>query len=413
MSYLNNKIVKDALARARKVKEDGLIISDIIDDEGHQYVDLVQEGGGVLGIALVGYCMVLEEAGVRFFSLAGTSAGAINTLAMASVGKMEEAKGQKLLKILDEQDLFEFVDGPKFVQRFIRTFIEKSPGSWIWYILSALRLAGRLRKYLGLNPGLAFEKWLKRLLKENGIGTTADLENHRSQLPKGLRHRDGRPMKFDARLAVITSDITTKSKIAFPEMADLYWKDPQSESPASYVRASMSIPGFFHPYTVENIPQGEAAKKRWVDRVDYRAESLPQTVRFVDGGLLSNFPINVFHKKGSGEPTRPTLGARLSAHRQKENETDTLGGFAGALVSTMRHIYDYEFILKNKDFVQLICRIDADLEFEWLDFSMAPDKKVELFAHGAERAIEWLEGWHNETDKWENYKKMRVDNQAS
>lgn len=26
-------------------------ISDIVDDQGHQYVDLVLEGGGVLGIA--------------------------------------------------------------------------------------------------------------------------------------------------------------------------------------------------------------------------------------------------------------------------------------------------------------------------------------------------------------------------
>ena len=26
--------------------------SDIFDDHGHQYVDLVQEGGGILGIAL-------------------------------------------------------------------------------------------------------------------------------------------------------------------------------------------------------------------------------------------------------------------------------------------------------------------------------------------------------------------------
>ena len=29
--------------------------SEVIDDEGNQYVDLVMEGGGVLGVALVGY----------------------------------------------------------------------------------------------------------------------------------------------------------------------------------------------------------------------------------------------------------------------------------------------------------------------------------------------------------------------
>ena len=45
---------------------------------GNQYVDLVMEGGGVLGIALVGYTYVLEQAGLRFLGIAGTSAGAIN-----------------------------------------------------------------------------------------------------------------------------------------------------------------------------------------------------------------------------------------------------------------------------------------------------------------------------------------------
>ncbi|MDY0011961.1 MAG: hypothetical protein RBS40_03600 [Rhodocyclaceae bacterium] len=35
--------------------------SDVIDDAGLQYVDLVMEGGGGLGVALLGYIQVLEE----------------------------------------------------------------------------------------------------------------------------------------------------------------------------------------------------------------------------------------------------------------------------------------------------------------------------------------------------------------
>jgi NTE family protein len=38
-----------------KSKNKDLIVSDVTDEQGNQYVDLVQEGGGVLGIALVGY----------------------------------------------------------------------------------------------------------------------------------------------------------------------------------------------------------------------------------------------------------------------------------------------------------------------------------------------------------------------
>lgn len=40
-------------------------------------VDLVCEGGGVRGIALVGAVSVLEERGYHFHNIAGTSAGAI------------------------------------------------------------------------------------------------------------------------------------------------------------------------------------------------------------------------------------------------------------------------------------------------------------------------------------------------
>lgn len=34
----------------------------------------------------------MEEAGIRFYDLAGTSAGAINTLLMASIGTTSDAK---------------------------------------------------------------------------------------------------------------------------------------------------------------------------------------------------------------------------------------------------------------------------------------------------------------------------------
>ena len=49
-------------------------------DKERAVVDLVQQGGTMLGIGLLGYTYIMEKAGVRFRSMAGTSAGAINTL---------------------------------------------------------------------------------------------------------------------------------------------------------------------------------------------------------------------------------------------------------------------------------------------------------------------------------------------
>src|SRR5687767_2848176 len=68
------------------------VVSDVLDTEGHQYVNLVQKGGGVLGVALVGYTYILEKMNIRFIRLAGTSAGAINTASLLVSGKKQEAK---------------------------------------------------------------------------------------------------------------------------------------------------------------------------------------------------------------------------------------------------------------------------------------------------------------------------------
>lgn len=94
--YLNTKLMDkrkftengEVLAILRDLRKEinGKKFSDIIDLNNNQYVDLVQEGGGVLGIALVGYVYVLEQMGIRFLSLAGTSAGSINTMLMAAAG---------------------------------------------------------------------------------------------------------------------------------------------------------------------------------------------------------------------------------------------------------------------------------------------------------------------------------------
>ncbi|MNG22614.1 hypothetical protein D3C84_1071160 [compost metagenome] len=60
----------------------------------------------------------------------------------------------------------------------------------------------------------------------------------------------------------------------------------------------MSIPYFFHPMKVKRIPKGPDAEQLWEDLASYRiAEEgrLPGEVLFIDGGIMSNFPIDVFH----------------------------------------------------------------------------------------------------------------------
>jgi NTE family protein len=64
-------------------------------------------------------------------------------------------------------------------------------------------------------------------------------------------------------------------------------------------------------------------------------------------------------------PRLPTFGVRLSAFCEKLNNTVKLTGYFSAMLNTMRHIYDFDFLLKNPDYSQLICRLDTDNDFNW------------------------------------------------
>ncbi|MFP4365982.1 MAG: patatin-like phospholipase family protein [Bacteroidales bacterium] len=391
---------------------DSKIYSDLADSEGNQYVDLVQEGGGVLGIALAGYTWILEKCGIRFFSLAGTSAGAINTMMIAGLGEIGKPVSGKILDILSKQDLSEFIDGDRRIQKLIRIYVEDKPCFKFFVFLNAFRIWRILKKNLGINPGEEFEKWLSGCLKESGIMTLKDLRQLRSRIPVLYDRSDNNAeITRMPGLQIIASDLTTKSKIVFPEMAELYWEDPDSINPARFVRASMSIPYFFYPFKVDNIPNaGETespslpkSQTKWSRHVGYYGK-IPDRVYFVDGGLLSNFPINAFHL-GSGVPKKPTFGVKLSAWRESYTITETPGNMSSAMVSTMRQLHDYDFLLRNPDYNSLICYIDADTEFNWLNFDMTPEKQVALFLRGAEKAVSFLEKFN-----WEEYKKLRQKN---
>jgi NTE family protein len=85
----------------------------------------VQEGSGVFGLALVGYSYIMDKAGIRFFSPAGTSAGAINTTMMVGLSKIGEPVSEKILEILSRQNLFDFLDGSKSIKKLVQRYADE------------------------------------------------------------------------------------------------------------------------------------------------------------------------------------------------------------------------------------------------------------------------------------------------
>ncbi len=408
--FINQTEFQQMIKEAEKLK--GTVFSDILDAEGNQYVDLVQEGGGVLGIALVGYTYILETAGIRFFHLAGTSAGAINTLVLAGIDGIGKAKSKAVLDVLAKQDLFEFVDGDPTLKKIIQKVIDGTPfKKMLWKLAwNFSKVKKALFINLGLNPGNEFEKWIEKVLRESPqkITTIGDLIDKRGKkyFPEGMINRiTGQPIPDEyAHIHVITADLTTQSKVQFPKMAHLYWGEKVREiSPARMVRASMSVPFFFIPFEIDNIPgAGNPANDEWIKNTNFHGP-IPKKVKFVDGGMISNFPINVFHSKSGAAPRKPTFGVKLSSYREECTTIDDLGDFVGSMVSTMRHDADNEFLIQNPDFQKLICFIDADKDFNWLNFKMDDESKKRLFLLGARKGLEFLSKFN-----WEEYKKLRL-----
>ncbi|NCA86304.1 MAG: hypothetical protein EOM83_12140 [Clostridia bacterium] len=385
------------------LKKEGIpkkVFSDVIDDEGHQYVELVMEGGGVLGVALIGYNYVLEQMGLRFFSLAGTSAGSINALLLAAMGDVSKPKAERLVEILANKNLMEFVDGDDDAQDLVKAIVRGD--GMMKMIWKGVQVIDNLRDDIGLNPGDDFLKWMTSILHNNGIRAVADLQRQFGQIPPSLKIRSGVDKNIDGlnpRFAVIAADLTTETKVEFPRMASLYWEKPEEVNPAIFARASMSVPYFFQPLTITHCPEGEQSLLNWNELAGFNGIP-PKTAYFVDGGILSNFPMDIFHKQNV-VPRLPTFGVRLGVDRDAANKITGPGNLFGAMFNSIRHLHDYDFILRNPDYKMLLEKIDIG-DHNWLNFAMDEKSKIDLFVRGAQAAANFVRCFD-----WSKYKQIR------
>jgi NTE family protein len=239
--------------------------------------DLVLEGGGVKGIGLVGAVMTLSDAGWTFPRVAGTSAGAICAALVAAL----QRAGQPLSEL---QRLMETVDYGAFMK-----------GDWAERHLGVVGEAGHLTLHMGIYDGDYLVEWLGSALETIGITTFGQLridDDPGTSLPDAYRYA----------LVVHTADITRNKLIRLPWDYPDYGIVADSSRIVDSVRASMSIPFFFTPVRFE-----APALSNGTD--NYAAGH----VTWVDGGLLSNFPVEVFDRS-DGQPSRwPTVGVKLSA----------------------------------------------------------------------------------------------------
>jgi NTE family protein len=314
--------------------------------------DLVLEGGGVKGIGLVGAIKVFGDAGYRFRRVAGTSAGAIvGSLAAAGV------QPAQLEEIMHGLDYRRFQDG------------------------GALSRLGRFGAGLqilihkGIYKGDWLHGWVAGQLASAGVRTWGDLRISREDDPDSALEPER-----SYKLVVIVSDVSDNRLLRLPWDYDRLGVSPGQvdELPvADAVRASASIPFFFRPCMLKVPSRGGQ-------------------VYLTDGGMLSNFPIDVFDRGDGMRPRWPTFGVKLSA----KPDANLLGParsirgvvrFGLALVATMTNAHD-QMHLDEPSVVDRTVFVDT-FGVQSTDFDLDVKTRDELFVKGTKAGREFLDGW--------------------
>jgi NTE family protein len=298
-------------------------------------VDLVCEGGGVRGIGLVGAVDALAAAGYRFPRVAGTSAGAI----VASLVAALQTAGEPLTRLAE---IMRSLDYRKFLDRNLIGHLPLIGGG-----LSLLVSDGVYR-------GAHLENVLAGLLGDLGVHTFGDLRTGEE------------PEQFAWSLVVTASDLSRRRLVRIPWDLDSYGIDPNEFSVARAVHASAAIPYVFEPVRV-----GGAT--------------------WVDGGLLSSFPVGLFDR---AEPRWPTFGIRLSA-RPGIPPTHPVHGPVSLGIATI------ETLLSNQDnaYIDDPCTVRRTIfvpadEVSPIDFDITAEERDALYQRGLLAGQEFLKTWN-------------------
>lgn len=313
--------------------------------------DLVLEGGGVKGIALVGAVLGLSGAGYVFPRVAGTSAGAVVGSVLAAL----QRAGEPVARL---EDVARTLDYAKFRDRGLPASL-LGPFGFLADGLSVL-LEG------GAYEGDYLEDWLRGVLRDLGVETFGDLRTDDAGDDGALHHRYG--------LVVMASDLSRRRLAQLPWDYAEYGLEPDEQHVVDAVRASASIPYFFEPVELTGALG---------------------TSTLVDGGLLSNYPISTFDRLDEVPPRWPSLGVRLDAlgigddrpPRPVKGPVST----GIALVETAIEACQAEHVLDPCNVARSVYVDTAGVSA--IDFDLDETEQEGLLRAGVEGARAFLEGW--------------------
>ena len=320
-------------------------------------IDLVLAGGGVKGVGLVGAVVKLMDAGYRAYRISGTSAGAVVGSIVAAAAKDDQLTGELVKELALSMNYRKFLDaGP----------VESVP---------LLGPAWGILQGSGIYKGDYAHDFIAGQLKNLGVKTFGDLRLEDDQLPEERRYR----------LAVTAADVTTGQLVRLPwDYRRVYGRDPDEQPVADAVRASMSIPFFFRPVTLTS--------------------TTGLTSTLIDGGLLSNYPIDSLDRLDGKRPRWVTFGVTVLPNLP-EGTDKIIPGLAPLRLLGGTHLLEevISTVLVGRDQAYLnepwvsarTIRVDST-EVGVLDFGISHTEIDALYAKGYDAAEKFLLTWDQE-----------------
>lgn len=310
--------------------------------------DLVLEGGGVKGVALVGAATALDEAGWTFVRIAGSSAGA---LVGAVIAAMQQA-GESMSRV---DEIMRTLDYRKMLDR------RPIGRALAWWPLLANSYG--IARHLGMYRGHYMTQWVRGVLGEFGVRTFADFafDDPGTALGPGQSFR----------LVVTASDLSRQRLMYLPWDLASYGIDVASYPVARAVRASAAIPFMFEP-------------------VDLFSQYGKSTL--ADGSLLRSYPIEIFDRH-DGSPSRwPTIGIRLSSPSSERNPAKPVTGPISLIQNLIYTTVDSTQVRHVQEPADVDRSIFAKPRgVRWTDFDLTPEQQESLFAAGYEAGKKWVD----------------------
>jgi NTE family protein len=319
--------------------------------------DLVLEGGGIKGIGLGGAVRGLLLAGYRFERIAGTSAGAI-------VGALLAAGA-------DEAYLAAAMERLRY---------DRVPDRGLPRVPLLGEAAGLLHRS-GAYAGDYIRRFVASELAALGVTTFGDLR-------RSDPHDDPLREPYQRyKLVVTATDVTRGRLLRLPWDYHLLGLDPDEQLVADAVRASMSIPLYFEPVHLRDAGGEETT--------------------LVDGGVLSNYPIEIFDRTDAVAPRWPTLGIKVIPGLPAGDAQLFPNIALPALppVHLLEQVVATAIVGHDQTYLELPCVARRTIHVDTsaigvVEFDAPAEKRDEVTANGAAAAAAFLEGW-----SWESFKR--------